>query len=51
MVLKPGLPHRHCVRCILGISRTVQWKEHLTTVELAGHFGMVESIDDLFTQY
>ena len=37
--------------CIVGISRTVQWKEHLTTVELAGRFGMVESIDDLLTQY
>ena len=44
---------------LLGISirRTVQWKEHLTTVELAEHFGMeqynmVESIGDLRnTQY
>ena len=35
--------HRHCVCCILGISRTVQWKEYLTTAELAGRFGMVES--------
>ena len=43
--------HRRCVRCILGISRTVQWKEHLTTAELAGRFGMVESIGDLLTQY
>ena len=43
--------HRRCVRCILGISRTIQWKEHLTTVELAGRFGMVESFDDLLTQY
>ena len=42
--------HRRCVCCILGISRTIQWKERLTTVELAGHFGMVESIDDLLTQ-
>ena len=43
--------HRCCACCILGIRRTVQWKEHLTTVELAGRFGMVESIDDLLTQY
>ena len=39
------------VRCILGISRAIQWKEHLTTVELADRFGMAESIDDLLTQY
>ena len=59
MVLKPGLPPRswlvsctgftNTVRYILGISRTIQWKEHLTAVELAGHFGIVESIDDRFT--
>ena len=30
---------------------TIQCKEHLTTVELTGQFGMVERIDDLFTQY
>ena len=35
----------------LGISRTVQWKEQLTTAEQAGQFGMIESIDDLLTQY
>ena len=43
--------HRHCVCCILGMSRTIHWKGHLTTEELAGHFDMVESIDDLLTQY
>ena len=43
--------HRRCVCCILGISRAVQWKEHLTTAELAGRFGMIESIGDLLTQY
>ena len=59
MVMKPKyLPigkldrfHRRCVRCILGISKTVQWKEHLTTAELTGQFGMVGSIGDLLTQY
>ena len=38
-----------CVCCILGISKTVPLKEHLTTAELAGWFGMVESIVDLLT--
>ena len=62
MVLKPGPPSRSwwvswtdftdaCVRCILGVSRIVQWQGHLTTAELAGRFGMVESIGDLLTQY
>ena len=37
--------------CIMGISRTVQWKEQLTNAEQAGQFGMIESIDDLLTQY
>ena len=36
--------HRRCVCSILGVSRSIQWKEHLTTAELAGRFGMVESI-------
>ena len=43
--------HCRCIRCILGISRIVQWKEYLTTAELAGRFGMAESIGDLLTQY
>ena len=36
--------HRHYVYCILGVSRTVQWKQHLTTAELASSFCMIESI-------
>ena len=36
--------HWRCIRCILGISITVQWKNHLITAELAGRFGMIESI-------
>ena len=43
--------HWRCGRCILGISRTVQWKEHLTTAEVADRFGMVKSIGNLLTQY
>ena len=62
MALKPGPPPRswleswtvstrRCVRCILGVIRTVQWRDRLTTAELAGRFGMVESIGDLLTQW
>ena len=43
--------HRHCIRCIMGIGRTVQWAKHITTVELAERFGMRESICDLLGQY
>ena len=35
----------------MGISKTVQWQGHLTTAELAGRFGMIDSIGDLLTQY
>ena len=42
--------HQRCVRSILGVSRSIQWKEHLTTAELFGRFGMVESIGDLLIQ-
>ena len=42
--------HRQCVRSILGVGRSIQWKEHLTTTELVSRFGMVESIGDLLIQ-
>ena len=42
--------HGCCVRSILGVSRFIQWKNQFTTAELAGRFGMVESIGDLLTQ-
>ena len=60
MVLKPGLlPRSWLVSCIGFIDgvfvvswvSAIQWKEHLTTAELAGRFGMIESIGDLLTQY
>ena len=34
----------------MGVSRIVQRREHLTT-ELAGRFGMVESISELLIQW
>ena len=33
------------------MSKLVQWKEHLTTAELAGRFGMAEDIGGLLSQY
>ena len=47
MINKLNQFHQYCVHCIAGVNRTVQWREHLTTKELAGRFGMVESIGDL----
>ena len=42
--------HQCCVCSILGVGRFMQWKNHFTTAELAGRFGMVESIGNLLTQ-
>ena len=39
--------HNQCVRTILGVSRFQQWKERLTTGNLADMFGMQQSIPDL----
>ena len=39
--------HHHCIRCIMGVGRTVQWAEHITIGQLAEHFGMLESVGNL----
>ena len=41
--------HRCCIRCIMGIGRTVQWAEHITTIQLAERFGMHESVSILLS--
>ena len=41
--------HRHCVRCIMGIGRSMQWAERITTTQLAECFGIRESIGNLLT--
>jgi len=51
MVNKLNRFHRYCVHCIVGVSRTMQWREHLTTEELTGRFGTVQSIGDLLIQW
>ena len=43
--------HRQCIRSILGISRTQQWEERLTTKELAERFGMPWSMDVCLSQH
>ena len=42
--------HRSCVRAILGVSRTAQWFEQLTNIELARRFGMSEDMVVLLRQ-
>ena len=42
--------HRRCVRCIMGVGKTVQWAQHITTTQLAECFGMNESSNHLLGQ-
>ena len=39
--------HNHCIRCILGVSRRLQWRDHITTEQLALEFSMTEGMDVL----
>ena len=39
--------HNRCIRCILGVSRHLQWRDHITTEQLALEFGMTEGMDVL----
>jgi len=38
--------HNRCVWTILGVTRYSQWKEHITTAQLAAQFGMAHLIAD-----
>ena len=38
--------HNRCIRMILGVSRTQQWKERITSTELADRFGMTENMEE-----
>ena len=42
--------HHRCVRCLMGVGRAVQWAQHVTTAQLAEHFGMKESNGHLLGQ-
>ena len=41
--------HCRCIRCIVGVGRTVQWAEHITFSQLAEDFGMLESVGNLLS--
>ena len=43
--------HNRCIRAILGVSRTRQWKERLTSRELASWFGMDETMADIIGKH
>ena len=39
--------HNRCIRCILGVSCHLQWRDYITTEQLALEFGMTEGMDVL----
>ena len=41
----------HCIRSMVGVSRLQQWKEKITTRELAECFGMTESMTDILRRH
>ena len=41
--------HNRCLKGILGITAAQQQTEHLSSVQIAKHFGMGESLEDLIT--
>ena len=43
--------HNHCIRVILSVSRIRQWKEQITSKELAGSFGMTENMADIIRKH
>ena len=42
--------HNRCVRGILGVSRHQQWRDHISTEQLAVQFGMCDGIGVLLVQ-
>ena len=43
--------HNRCIRMILDVSRTQQWKEWITSTELADRFGMTENMVDILKKH
>ena len=43
--------HKHCVRGILGVSRHQQWRDHISSEQLAIEFGMPDGIGVLLVQH
>ena len=42
--------HNQCLRRILGVSRSQQWQERLTTTELAERFGIPQPMETIIRQ-
>ena len=40
--------NNQCVRCILGVTKHEQWKNRITTCQLASDFGMSEIMSDIY---
>ena len=43
--------HNRCIRTILGVTRFQQWKDRITSQQLASTFGMEEPIEDILMQH
>ena len=50
-IRRMGVFHRSCIRAILGVSRSQQWEEHLSSELLAKWFGMPEDMTDLLRHH
>jgi len=43
--------HNRCVRTIMGVTKYQQWKERITSKELASAFGMEETMEELLRKH
>ena len=43
--------HNCCIRTTMGVSRLQQWKERITSRELAEYFGMTENMTDILRRH
>ena len=43
--------HNRCIRSMMGVSRLKQWKERITSCELAERFGMTDSMTDILRRH
>ena len=43
--------HNRCIRSMMGVSRLKQWKERITSRELAERFGMTDSMTDILRRH
>ena len=43
--------HNRCIRSMLGVSKLQQWRERITSKELAERFGMTESMAEILRRH